>query len=182
MKHVEFRYLRESISPLQPIINSASVKFSSDARHIVQGWAKVHFPGSVNMHTAGRRTQILHLTPWKRTLAHPCMSSIARKGNASRSVHLHLGVGQVSDQQEYSFRQHESNGLCAAEMAINRPSAAVRVRPSRCYSSSGPSISPRPTHTVHDHDRRSVMIICSLSGRENTCTFAVLYNIKRTTK
>ena len=29
---------------------------------------------------------------------------------------------------------------------------------------------------------RSVTIICSLLGRENTCTFAVLYNIKRTTK
>ena len=57
-----------------------------------------------------------------------------------------------------------------------------RPRPSRCYSSSGPSFSPRPTHTVHDHDRQSVMIICSLSGRENTCTFAVLYNIKRTTE
>ena len=49
----------------------------------VQGWAKVRFPGSVNMRwkscvllpAAGRRTQFFHLIftkPGKHTLAHPC--------------------------------------------------------------------------------------------------------------
>ena len=62
---------------------------------LVQGWAKVHFPGSVNMrrencvflHTAGRRTQIVHLIftePGKCTLVHPGKQTLVQDKKKDR--------------------------------------------------------------------------------------------------
>ena len=86
----------------------------------------------------------------------------------------------MSDQQEYSFKQHEFNGRRADETAINRPTASGQAATATTTALLLSVVRSLDRPAANAAVATPVPVICSLLGRENTCTFAVLYNIKRT--
>ena len=100
------------------------------------------------------------------------IKSFARTQEGQFLAQLQLEVSQVSDQQEYSFEQHEFNGRRADEIAINRPTEsgqAATATTTAAIRRCSVLRSARGQRSGRDRDRRSVGLghLFALGSREH---------------